>query len=296
MLYKVILKFTFNLLIFTFVLCLFFIKSARCTGHVQIKIWSDKTEFLTREPISIRYEVKNVGNSPAVMIFHALKGYFKIKDKRGKVYPNTLSFSYGFACDTLKPNEIFEGSEGIDSRYGIVQPGEYICYLESPKWGDTPSAKSNEIKIKVKDSEGEEKKALDMFLEAEKLKYARGKDGKKDLKKRDVGFQKYQELVDKYPNSIYAPQALQAAIGIYKYSVNMEEMRKVIQLCLRLIENYPDSYSFGDVSCDLIDIYKALKDKQGAIKTLKELIQKHPNSKISAEAEIRLKQIEKWEF
>lgn len=282
--------------LFIFLLFLIQTKLAVSGGQLRIEIWSDKTEYLIREPISVHYKVKNIADEPVIMIFHALKGYFKIKDQQGREYPNTASFSYAFISDSLKPNEVFQGSEGIDARYGIVNPGEYTCYLESPKWGNTPSAKSNEITIKVKVPKGDEKKALDMLLEAERLKYARDKDGRKDLKKRELAFLKYQALVDQYPNSIYAPLALQSAIGIYRYSENGEEMRKVIPVCLQIIENYPDSYSFGDAFCDLVDVYEILKDREGAIKTMKELIEKHPNTKISERAEYWLKQIEKWEF
>jgi tetratricopeptide (TPR) repeat protein len=296
MLYKRVLKQVWAITLFVFLLFLTQSKFAISAGRLQIEIWSDKIEYLTREPISVHYKVKNVGDKPVIMIFHALKGYFKIKDQQGREYPNMFSFSYAFISDSLKPNESFEGSEGIDARYGIRQPGEYTCYLETPKWVNTPVTKSNEIKIKVKDPEGEEKKALELYLEAEKLKYGKDEQGRKDLKKRELGFLKYQELVKKYPNSIYAPLSLKAAIGVYFYSRDLAERRKTIPLCSKLIEDYPDFYDFAGTFTDLVHTYEILKDKAGAINTMKELIKKHPNTKISERAEYWLEKIEKWEF
>jgi TolA-binding protein len=289
---KVPLQRVFVLSIFTILMIL--IESQFVVSAVQLKIeiWSDKDEYLTREPISVHYRVKNVGDEPAIMIFHALKGDFRIEDQQGKVYPNTASFSYGFISDTLKPNESVEGSEGIDARYAIVKAGEYTCYLQTPPWIKAPITKSNQIIIKVNDPEGEEKKALELYLEAEELSWCKDKDPQK----WELGFQKYQELVDKYPKSVYAPQSLYAAMMVYLYSQNLDERRKIFAVCKRLIEEYPNSGPFMISFTELVDTYKTLKDKQGAIKTMKELMEKHPNTKISEEAERRLEQIEKWKF
>jgi len=156
--------------------------------------------------------------------------------------------------------------------------------------------KSNVLKFKIKDPERDEKEALELYLEAEKLKWARDEDGRKNPLKRELGFQKLLELVDKHPNSVYAPQALYSAIGIYLYSYDLEERRKIIPVCIKLIEEYPKSYYFMSAFTELIDTYKILKNKEGAIKTINELIEKHPNTKISEEAERRLKQIKEWKF
>ena len=207
-----------------------------------------------------------------------------------------LSGSYGFISDSLKPNEAFEGSEGIDGRYGIVDAGEYTCYLESPQWINAPSARSNEIKITIRNPEGEEKKALGLHLEAEGLRYGRDDQGKTDHQKRELGFQRFQVLVDKYPKSTYAPLALKAAIGTYLYSQNLAERRRIIPICIKLIEDYPAFCDFVGTFTDLAHTYEILKDKEGAIKTMQELIKKHPESKISERAEYWLERIEKWEF
>jgi hypothetical protein len=80
------------------------------------------------------------------------------------------------------------------------------------------------------------------------------------------------------------------------YSPNLEERRKILSVCRRLIEEYPNSNPFMSAFIELIDTYKILKDKEGAIKIMNELIKKHPDTKISEEAGKRLKQIEKWKF
>ena len=262
---------------------------SKSSEKLQIKIWTDKNEYLTREPIIVNYEVKNIADRTVRLNFLALSMYFDIKDQDGKGYPNKLYLSFGFAYpDSLKPSESYESGENITDRYGVVFPGEYTCSLNNP----SPEAKSNVITIKVKDPKGDEKKALNLYLEAEKLKYTKDKDPKK----RELGFLRYQELADKYPKSVYAPLSLASARGVYRYSINLEERRKIIPVCKRLIENYPNSLYFGSVFMSLVDVYEVLKDKAGAIKTMKDLIKKHPKTEISERAEYWLEKIEKWEF
>ncbi len=83
---------------------------------------------------------------------------------------------------------------------------------------------------------------------------------------------------------------------MYFYSRDLEQRRRVIPVCMRLIEEYPDSYYFHLSFTELLHTYEMVKDKDGAIKTIRELIKKHPNTRISEEAEQRLRKVEKWEF
>jgi len=267
------------------------------TSQIEMQIWSDKPDYLAHEPIVVNYKVKNTGDKVTRLNLTEIGFCLNVKDQDGKNYPPRLSLSYGFAFpDSLKPNEEYEGGINISGAYGVVSEGEYTCFLQNPEDQQRNSlnpshAKSNTIIIKVKEPTGDEKKALDILLEADKLKYARDAEGKKDLTKKEPAFQKYLELVDKYPKSVYAALALVSVQGIYKFSNNLEETKKIIPVCKRLIEEYPNSIFFMSAFTSLVGVYEILKDKTGAIEAMNELIEKHPNTKISEEAERRLKQI-----
>jgi len=270
-------------------------------SYLDIKIWTDQPEYLVREPIIVEYTVKNISDSTIRMTFLLLPFDFKITDQNGVSYPGRLSIQVGFADDDLlPPGGECNGGVNITDLYGVVSSSEYSCYFEhpqGPKEYISPEGKSNEIKIMVKEPEGDEKEALDMLLEADKLKYSRDEQhGGRDLKKAELGFLKYQELADRYPNSVYAPLALDGAIGVYQYSPDFESMKKIIPVCKRLIENYPNSIYFLSAFTSLEGVYEVLKDKPGAIAAMSELIEKHSDSKISEEAKRRLEQIEKWNF
>lgn len=270
---------------------------------LEMKIWTDKPDYLVREPIVVNYSVKNIGNTVINLNLTEIGFCLNIKDQAGNSYPAHLSLSYGFAFpDSLIPAEKHDGGVNITDLYKVVSEGEYTCFLENPgsKQADVSvptREKSNVIKIKVKNPTGDEKNALDMLLEADQLKYSRDEQhGGRDLKKAELGFLKYQELASRYPNSVYAALALNGAVGVYQYSPDFEAMKKVIPVCRRLIENYPNTIYFMSAFTSIEGVYEVLKDKAGAINEINKLIQKHPNSKISEEAERRLDQIEKWKF
>jgi len=268
---------------------------SQASDKLQIKIWTDKNEYLTREPIYVHYEVKNITDSTIALNFEALKEYFVIKDQDDRIFSNRLTSFYAVLNpNSLKANTSYYASEEISDRYGMLELGEYSCYIQMPPGPFSPSAetKSNVIKIKVIASKGEEKKALELFLEAEKLKWTPDKTPEK----RALGFSKYLELVAKFPTSVYAPKALRSAWGVYIYSKDLAERRKIIPVCRKLIESYPNSYYFILAFTEIVDTYKILKHKEGAIKTMQELIEKHPKTKISERAEYWLEKIEKWEF
>jgi len=270
-------------------------------SHLDIKIWTDQPEYLVREPIIVEYTVKNISDRTIRLTFLILPYQLKIKDQNGLTYRPRLSISLGFVgADSLRPGEAYNGSVNITGLYGVDSVGEYSCYLQKPRGFSeyvSPEGQSNLIKIIVKVPVGDEKDALDMLLEADKLKNSIDEQyGGSDLRKLRLGFIKYQELADRYPHSVYAPLALASATETYEYSINLEERKEIIPLCEKLIENYPNSIYFMSAFTSLIKVYEALKDKTGAKATMNSLIKKHPNTRISEEARKRLKQIKKWKF
>jgi hypothetical protein len=76
----------------------------------------------------------------------------------------------------------------------------------------------------------------------------------------------------------------------------IKDKNKVMSVCKKLIEDYPEFYYIDDTFYNLVGNYKVLEDKTGAMEYMNELIEKHPNTKISERAEHWLEKIEKWEF
>jgi tetratricopeptide (TPR) repeat protein len=268
--------------------------STQSSVKLRVEIWANKMEYLPREPIMVYYAIENVGDQAVDVNRYSVEGCFRIEDEQGVQYPiGILAVCLAFAPKPLKPNDKLEGCRGLD---GFLEPGKYIVYLRCPNWTDEIVTKSNKLELIVKEPEGEEKEALKMFIEAGTVESAEKENQGRCPKRGLAEFLKYQEVVERYPNSVYAPLALRAAVSIYFYSQNLEERRQVIPLFLKLIENYPDFYDFQGTISGLVGTYEILKDKEGAITTMQEFIEEHPNTKISERAEYWLKKIEEWEF
>jgi hypothetical protein len=258
-------------------------RSVCARGQLEIRIWTTKDVYLALEPVVVGFEVKNVGDTNFTIHgdLDAVKQFFHITNDKGKNYHNTLLVSY-FGTSSLQPGESYKDSEEIGSRYGVTGPGIYTCFLE------VQHHKSNILKFKIIEPEGDEKKALDLYLEADRLHWCNDKDPVKFKR----AFYKFLELAEKYPNSVYAPQALRWALFGHRF----KDKRIVVSECKRLIEKYPDSPLLDITIEGLAANYKALEDKRGAEEYMNHLIGKYPNSNISERAKNWLRKIEKWEF
>jgi hypothetical protein len=252
-------------------------------GQLEIRIWTEKEVYFSHEPIFVHFELKNVGDSSFAVsaTFDYVKELFHITNDKGRRCLNTL---LGFYCGNsiLQPGESYKDSEEIGSRYGVTGPGIYTCFLE------VQHHKSNILKFRIIEPEGDEKKALDLYLEADNLLWCNDKDPVKFKR----AFYKFLELVEKYPKSVYAPRALRLAV----LRSEIVDKPVLISVCKKHIENYPDSPYLGIVFLHLAEYYEALKDKRGAEEYMNFLIGKYPNTSISERAENWLKKIEKWEF
>jgi tetratricopeptide (TPR) repeat protein len=276
---------------------LFVFASSEAGEKLKIEIWTDKAEFLTHEPIVVHYTVTNIGDSMAYLNFQMIEEDFVIEDENGNRYRSHIRGTY-VGGQLFAPGETYTDNLDIGGCYGVNGVGDYTCYVHSYPffYSNAEFLNSNTIEFKVIKPKGEEEKALHLFLEAEKLEWARSEAGGPDLSKEELAFLKYQELADKYPQSVYAPKALYAAVGVYFYSRDLKQRRLVIPVCLRLIQEYPESYLFQLAFTQLLHTYEMVKDKEDAVKTLKELIRKHPDTKISEEAQRRLRQVDDWGF
>jgi tetratricopeptide (TPR) repeat protein len=258
---------------------------------IELKIWFDKEEYLVKEPVVLHGSLKN--NRDTTIYFWADDLYsLTLKDTTGKLYPRKV-YTKGWGpkpTHSLKPGEVYRFDGDILFTYTMYEGlpvGTYFCVMTLRQYlGE--GITSDTVRFVVKEPTGYEKSAQKLFIDAERLSWGQ--------KKSDQAFVMYQQLIDRYPTSVYVPGALYEAALCYLYSDSKEKKLKSVAIYRKLVENYPDFLSLDHYFGSIYVIYLTMKDKEGAIKTMKELIEKHPDTKISEEAEKRLKQIEKWEF
>jgi hypothetical protein len=260
-------------------------------GCLRIKIWADKQEYLLYEPISIKYEVYNTLETKLVTSFQTFDEFFNIRDNSGRSYPNLLISQY-MMSDTLAPGGYFKGSEGIDSRYRIYNPGYYECIMDVPKTAIIPNCrdnpKSNLIEFSIKEPVGDERNALRMYLKADSLHWNTTETGLDKKARRKIAFDAYVDLADTYPSSVYAPRAIYMAILLNN---SVDDKAAIVDLCKKIIERYSDSHFLADGFYYFAKMQKLLKDQTGSAEYMEYLIKKYPDSKISDRAEYWLAKI-----
>jgi hypothetical protein len=263
---------------------------------LDARIWTDKDEFLSYEPIVIHYEITNNTPGPIVTTFIAYGEYFNILDQEGRRCQNTLSGCYLFGADTIGPGASYTANEQVRSRYNVNLPGAYTCYMELPKGNSFPECseivKSNELTLTVVEPKGEERTAFEMYRYADSLHWTY-KSPKQKKAIREKAFYLYLDLVKKYPRSVYAPVALYSAIVMGNVP---DDRLTLINACHTMIEEYPESPYLVWTFSDLCDYYKALEDKTGAIEYMEYLLKEYPDSKISDRAEYWLAKIKAGDF
>jgi tetratricopeptide (TPR) repeat protein len=271
-----------------------FMHAMGLTGQCpDIHLSCNKDVYYTYETIVISYEVVNHLDRNVLTLFPLYGESFAIRDQNGREYTNTLSGYFLGLSDTLFPNQKSNGREIIDDRYHVLFPGTYTCFLRLYKDAFYPPCDtlvySDTITFTIVEPEGVDKDALTLYLHADSLHWNRERDRDKWNQARAC----YLELVERFPQTVYADKALMNVILMVR---SAQDTTEVINACKRLIEEYSESsyfeWAFGQLSIN----YERLKDKQGAVEYLHHLIGKYPDSKIAEKAKYWLGKVEKWEF
>jgi hypothetical protein len=134
-----------------------FPQNVRASDQIQIKIWTDKKVYLTREPLFIHLEVVNISDTTICLNCDLLTHYFRITDQKREVYScYVIPESWGCG-DTLEPGKKCHYAGDIAGGYGILDDhsksfsnyfpaGEYTFFIEMPKSSFSPGTKSNRKK------------------------------------------------------------------------------------------------------------------------------------------------------
>jgi len=259
-----------------------------------ITISTEKDHFLSQEAIWIFINFKNITKDTLRIDRTTICEGLRVEAIQGARVPKYLRLS-GIPSSLVVPGDSLFDLVDLNTYYGttgglyhgwrFIRKGGYRVYIRLPSYRII----SDTIEITVSEPEGEELKAMNLLTEGMKLSETVGGERKAAIAK---AYKKFEELVEKYPHSVYAPKALDRAAGCYSYVSGEEE--KALQKCRELLERYPESpYYLGAITCIEI-IYENDKDKAGALRGMKELLRKFPNSKIADRAKRAIQYIEKW--
>jgi tetratricopeptide (TPR) repeat protein len=97
--------------------------------------------------------------------------------------------------------------------------------------------------------------------------------------------------VNKFPKSVYAEANLRELGGLNSI---IGQLEKALAVYRELLNKHPETNYYNIAITAVLDYFRAKKDKAGALREMKELMKKHPNSKIADRVRKAIQYIEKW--
>lgn len=256
--------------------------------ELEAKLILYKDQYLLREPIWVKITVTNKGKDEGWFQFGRFTG-FEIKDSKGQRYPCHVSISIAGA-HIIKPGETFEYETNLLLWYGLPESKHKVWwYLPTEKYTIHYQlgklTKSEVHHIEIVQPKGDELKAMKLLKDSYNLVIE---------KKTNKAIDKLDQLISKFPESVYAPHALWEMAG--KYKIFIKDIQKTKETYQKLVDDYPHSRELIDALSNLVNAYVAQKDKAGCVSYLNSLIQKYPNTDIAREAEKQLEKLDELKF
>ena len=264
-------------------------KPADITFNTQITISSNKTEYLFYEDIFIEIKVENFSEPGPYMTG-------KIKESLIVTDANNVQYKTGFGSylsdKRLEAGEIKIYDLNLISAYGtwdennsrlhsFLPVGDYTIQCV---WGESNPIESNTIHLSIKEPKGEEADALNFYIKC-RLLMPEGKG----LRAEACA----DSLLNSYPNSIYAPNALKKKIFLYKFPLRSAE--KFLNANKQMLLNYPDKIGKSDLNYTIKSVYdgykRYLKDEQGGIQFIRSAIDKMQDDEIKKAANVKLNEL-----
>jgi len=235
-----------------------------------------KKQYLLREPIWVKVQVKNVGDKSGKFYFVNIDGLV-IKDSNGKIYPCNVAIER--IPITINPGQTLEKEFDVLTWYGVKEDSFWVRYYLPPEKYDVYYQVENDVQsesdsFSILEPRGDELKAMNLLKRSHDLRIQ---------KKDKESLEKLKELVQKYPKSRYYNYALLLTAGS-------------LEAWYDLVKRFPDSREALQAVGSIALTYEYRKDKKGFIDAMNDLIKKYPNTDIAREAENRLKQVKDKDF
>lgn len=271
-------------------------------SNFEVEISSNKSEYYQLEPVWITVKIKNIGSAIDSFSFinndymlrnlivsdmngNDLKGnfplieygnpdYIKLKSNEQMSFDICVNFAFG-ENKLLKDHPIY-----IFYPEYYFEKGKYEVKFKFDKdisgigrEHDNKFINSNKIEFSVKTPDKNEMKIFNRIIEINKTNEYENQNGNEfitDLKK----------LYDKNQNSIYSEELFYNYIHNTAYK--NAKSGEFLDLLKSFYEKYPDSYFNQKVaeSLILLIVNNTDKTKEEVINYLKEIMDKHPNTKI----------------
>jgi hypothetical protein len=202
----------------TVIICLFF-SLTRSPGQIshdflktfqtQVTIETGKDHYLCREPVWIRIDIRNMQSAGPNLVGQSLHAFFHIQDANGFEFEPQAMHPSSYPLRRMKSGEriskkinVIRNFFKLGRRHPYLPPGKYGIVFQWREKGYHPVS-SNIIHIEISDPQNLEKKAFELINAG---------DNHFRLHEISKSDEQYLKLVQRYPGSVYAPQALELVL------------------------------------------------------------------------------------
>ena len=205
------------------------------TFQTQVTIETPKSQYLSREPVWIQIDIRNLLSHGPMLIGQPLHSLFHIQDENGFEFePHTLQTS-SYSLRRMNTGEriaqkinVIRNFFRLGRRHPYLPPGKYKITFYWKEEGHHPVS-SNVLHIEISAPHDMEKKAFKL-INAGDTHFRLQEISKSDAQ--------YLELVKKYPESVYAPQALELILRNHTGSFGKTHQEMKHNVLKKLLENY----------------------------------------------------------
>ena len=249
----------------------------------RVTLRPQRTGFYTRTPVWIFIRIENNDPDGPRLVNCPLDDHFFISDEAG----NPLSLgSPQNRCRSgrrMQLGEVLEDSGNVSKSYFVIgkrdpflPPGRYRVQFQWLEPGHALLA-SDPVTFQVSDPKGDEKKALRLLHLGDRHYRL------KELKASDDC---YRKLVEKYPHSMYAANALELLFRNHKNRYHREDAHIRMHTAKRLLEDYPEAeFNIGSILYTLEEDYRREDKIEEFMSYLGHLMDKQTNPRFVAEME-----------
>jgi hypothetical protein len=252
--------------------------------ELEVKLIMYKNEYLVREPIWVKIQVKNIGKEAGKFHFVTLDGLV-IEDSKGKIYPCNITWDY--SPINIEPNQTLENEfEVLLAGYGLPEDSFHVrWYLPAEVYNIFynlgKDEKSETLSFVILEPKGKELESMNILKESHNLFIE---------KKYNKCITKLNQIIQEYSQSNYAPYALFQKVSLYKIGA-IPDLDKTIDSYYQMLDTYPNSREAVQVLSYLAHYYRTKPDIPGLTDYLINSIDKHPDTEVAREAQKELAKI-----
>lgn len=200
--------------------------------NTDYKIWVDKESYLIREPIWLSIYITNHGEIGPSITSNIIS-YFFVTDELGNKYRCNRRYIIDYdKVKHMSSGQIFTYRFDLEERYAYYDGVKRHSFNEGIltvqgfiRQSGYEDVLSNKLYIEIKKPKGHEKKVYDLLMKNYDIVHTKFN--------YSLGSKNYMSIVNNFPESVYAPLALNKSIQIGYGTLDKRKL---------LIEKYPRSY------------------------------------------------------